>query len=247
MVELRGKAVTFAFYARTDSTEITTLRACVGEWDGTADSVTSDVVSSWGATPTWIANFECINTPSDITISSSWTQTSIAATLETDFNNLVMLVWTPNTEAQNDDFYLAQPQLVQGSSALDWSKISLSYTTDLREVQRYYQKTYDVDTAPGTGSTPNGYVVGGMGPNGAYITANGSWGVVMRSTPSCTFYDLAGSSGAATIFSGGAWSQSNGQTPAANGCFNYGHFERLSNGAGSSQALAYHVVANAEL
>lgn len=148
--ELRGQTVTFGFLARTDSTEITTLRAGIVEWTGTADSVTSDIVSSWSATPTLIANAAFINTPADITINSTLSQYSVSATLGTTFNNLIIFIWTPNTEAQNDDFYLGQIQLVKSSTVLDYDDIDLSYEEDLAQCAAFYQKSYNVDTAPGT-------------------------------------------------------------------------------------------------
>jgi hypothetical protein len=165
VIALRGKTVTFSFYARTDTTEITTLRAGVIEWTGTADTVTSDVVSSWNSTPTLIANAAFINTPADLTTSSAWAQYSITITLGATFNNLVLFIWTPNTEAQNDDFYLTQVQLVEAPAALSWSLIRKSYEEDYRECARFYEKSYDTDVLPGT-ATAVGECYGATIPSG---------------------------------------------------------------------------------
>lgn len=154
VIPLRGHKATLSFYARTDGTEITTIRACILQWAGTADSPTKDVVSSWSSTPTWISDVTCANTPADITISSSWSKTTITATLSTTFNNLGWFIWTPNTEAQNDDFYLAQIQLVDGNSSVPWPLTRLEPGPDLEECKRFYQKSYLLDVAPGTDTDP---------------------------------------------------------------------------------------------
>jgi hypothetical protein len=195
-VPLRGKQVTFAVYAKTDTTEITTLRTCIGEWTGTADTITRDVVGTWGATPTWIANYACANTPADQTISSSWTQLSTTVTLGTSVNNLIVCVWTPNAEAQNDDFYLSQAQLVEGSTAPAWKVVQKTFDEDLLEVRRYFQKSfaYDTPSAQNAGTT-----------NAVYIrqntSSNVSYGISlsprMRTTPSVTNFNPSASNSSA--------------------------------------------------
>ena len=147
---LRGKQVTLTFAARTDSTEITTIRAGIVEWTGTQDNPTRNIVSSWGATPTLIANAAFINTPGDLTISSTYTQFSITVTLGASLANLAVFIWTPNAEASGDDFYLKEVQLVKGSAAPTFDITEISAQQDLARCQRFYQKTYDVDIAPGT-------------------------------------------------------------------------------------------------
>lgn len=150
VTELRGQTVTFAFWVRTDTTEITTIRAALVNWTGTADSVTSDIVSSWSATPTLVANASYANTPADYTISSSWQQFTVTTTLSGSLNNLVLFVWTPNTEAQNDDFYVTQFQVVRGTAARSWSAISIPYAVDQNECEMFYEKTYQIDAGVAT-------------------------------------------------------------------------------------------------
>lgn len=189
-MQLRGLDVAFAFYARTDGTEITTLRACIGEWTSTADTITKDVVSSWAATPTWISNFACKNTPSDITISSSWSQSTTTVTLGTSVNNLILCVWTPNAEAQNDDFYLSQAQLVNGTSALNWYQVQNPYAFDLMESQRFYEKSSDLDTLPSAAALVNAFTwAAGSNSNGKGTVP---FKVTKFKAPSISFWDIAG-------------------------------------------------------
>jgi hypothetical protein len=142
--DLRGKTVQFSFWARTDGTEITTLRAAILEWTGSADVPTADVVSVWGATPTWAASYTADNTPADITISSAWSQATVSATVGASANNLVLVVWTPNQEVQNDDFYFGHPQLTTGAIAQPWSHIAKSEPVDHQEAMSFYWRQYGV-------------------------------------------------------------------------------------------------------
>lgn len=149
---LRGQAVSMSFWAKTNGTDITTVRAGIVEWTGTADAPTRDIVSSWAATPTLVATTAFANTPSDLTTSSTWTQFTVTATLGTTFTNLGIFIWTPNAEAQNDDLFITQVQLVAGSTAIAWNAVSLSPAADLNECQRFYEKSFAIDAITGGGS-----------------------------------------------------------------------------------------------
>ena len=91
------------------------------EWTGTADSVTSDIVSSWAATPTLIANAAYSNTPSDLALGASYQQYSFTVTLGQNFTNLILFFWTPEQEAQNDKLseILAKVEAIRESMELD--------------------------------------------------------------------------------------------------------------------------------
>jgi hypothetical protein len=59
IVGMFNQPVTLSFSARTSGSSIGNLKAVILAWNGTADTVTSDVVSAWGAdgvTPTWATN-----------------------------------------------------------------------------------------------------------------------------------------------------------------------------------------------
>lgn len=245
VVELRGKQVSLVFQARTDGTEVTTLRACLGEWTGTADSVTSDVVATWAATPTWIGSFACANTPADLTISSSWAQVTATATLGTTFNNLVLVVWTPNAEAENDDFYMTQVQLLQGSAGLSWDKVAKSYDQDLAEVRRFYEKSYDVDTDPGAATGIGAHCFATSNDAATNFRDSVRYFVEKRAVPTVNFWDLAGTGTAYTSYDAAA-AGTNGRTASASIVNNSKSGHAFN---GSHQAFSYcvHWVANAEL
>lgn len=214
-IPLRGLEMTFAFYARTDSTEITSLRACIGQWAGTADTLTKDVVSSWANTPTWISNFTCANTPADLTISSTWSQKSITATLNTStLNNAILCVWTTGAEAQDDDFYLSQTQFVPGPVARAWPTIAKSPALDLRECRQAYEKGADTDTLPASAALVNLFTWA------AGSNANGKGTVSFKETklkvPSISFWDAAGNPSRTTWWTGAA-AQTNNSNSASIG------------------------------
>lgn len=187
---LRGREATFAFYHRTDGTEITAIRAGIVEWTGTADSVTSDIVSSWADTPTLIANSAFINTPATITASSSWAQASVTATFGSSMNNAIVFIWTEGTEAQNDDFYLAQMQLVRGAAAIEWPYIAIPYTQDLLRNQRHFVKSYNVDVPAGAASEGQTLFIASRAytQNGANAIVSEKLAVDMFATPTITLY-----------------------------------------------------------
>src|SRR5690606_11621451 len=72
-----GDVVSLSFKARKGGSNATleTLRAAVIAWDGTKDTVTSDVVSAWnaaGSNPTLVTNWTYENTPSNLTLTDSY-------------------------------------------------------------------------------------------------------------------------------------------------------------------------------
>lgn len=151
--ELRGKQVTLGFWMKTTGTQIPTLRAAIVEWTGTANTVTSDIVSAWSATPTLVASAAYVTTPVDIAVTSSWSYYEITGSFSGSMNNAGVLIYTPNAEAQNDEFFITQVQLVRGNKARNWEAVGLTRSEDYARCARFYEKTYNQDIAPGTAST----------------------------------------------------------------------------------------------
>jgi hypothetical protein len=91
-------------------------------------------------------------------------------------------------------FYITGVQLEAGSVATPFER--RDYGRELIMCQRYYAKTYEVGTAPGT-NTSEGYFVGGTFAIDATTTWGASWRfpVSMRANPTVTFYTAAGTSG----------------------------------------------------
>ncbi len=59
----------------------------------------------------------------------------------------------------NNGFAVEQPYLNLGSTATVWARKNTSVAQELNACLRYYEKTYDLATAPGTSSTTAGGVI----------------------------------------------------------------------------------------
>jgi hypothetical protein len=141
MVGALGQVVTLSFQARISGTSISNVKAVVLAWSGTADTVTSDVVSAWGAdgvTPTFATNWTAENTPSNLAVTSSWATYRIQATIDTaNTKNLAVFIWCDDTTTTLGDFlYLTDIQLEIGAVASPFER--RSYGEELAFCQRYY-------------------------------------------------------------------------------------------------------------
>ena len=92
-------------------------------------------------------------------------------------------------------FYITGVQLEVGSQATSFD--FRSFGTELSLCQRYYQKTYDVGTTPGTNTSNS--TVGAYAYSGAQATGGFYFRVSMRTTPTVTLYSTIGTSGRFSI------------------------------------------------
>jgi hypothetical protein len=90
-------------------------------------------------------------------------------------------------------------QLEQNTSATPFER--RLYNQELANCQRYYEKSYDLATLPGTGGTPNGYTQT-FANNGVttagYIGCSERFKVEKRAAPTMTSYDWSGNAGKCT-------------------------------------------------
>ena len=92
-----------------------------------------------------------------------------------------------------NEWYITGVQLEVGTSASDFE--FLPYDVNLRRCQRYYEKSYDVNTAPGT-NTSNGVIIhSGSSNQSGNIQIPLIWKTPKRTSPSITSYTEAGTSG----------------------------------------------------
>lgn len=154
-LHLRGKEVTLQFEAASVAGNVE-LRAGIVEWEGTADGFNKDIVDTWAATPTLITDAIFSNTPADLGVTETeYNKFTITATLGTDFNNLGVFIWTPNTQGTSNRFQITKVALIENDTDVFWSQISKSKERDQVECQLFLNKSYDFDTAPGL-ATDNG-------------------------------------------------------------------------------------------
>jgi hypothetical protein len=141
IVGMFNQQCTLSFSARTTGSSIGNLKAVILAWNSTADTVTSDVVSSWnadGVTPTFATNWTAENTPQNLAPSNTWTRYNITATLDTaSTNNVAVFIWCDDMTTTLGDFlYITDVQLEVGALATPFERKTFSEV--LSDCQRYY-------------------------------------------------------------------------------------------------------------
>jgi hypothetical protein len=145
-IGLIGKTVTLSFNcAFTAGIAGNGVKAAIVSWTGTADAVTSDIVSAWngaGTDPTLVANWTYENTPVAITTSNINTRQSVTAAIDTaSTKNIGVFIWSDDVTTTGggatDGIYIADVQLEQGSAATPFER--RPYQTELNLCERYYQ------------------------------------------------------------------------------------------------------------
>jgi len=139
-----GGAVTLSFQAKVSATtKLDNVKCAIVAWSGTADSVTSDIISAWGAegtNPTLIANATYENTPANLNVTTSFATYSVTANVDTaSTSNIIVFIWSDVTDTTAGDFlYITNIQLEKGSTATSFDY--RPYGTELVLCQRYYFK-----------------------------------------------------------------------------------------------------------
>jgi Tfp pilus assembly protein PilV len=142
-IGLIGNTVTLSFKARVSSTtKLDNLKAAIISWSGTADAVTSDIISAWGAentNPTLVANWTYENTPADLNPTTSWASYSVSAAVDTaSTKNIGVFIWSDVTDTTLGDFlYITDVQLEIGSVATPFER--RPYGLEFWLCQRYYE------------------------------------------------------------------------------------------------------------
>lgn len=139
---LIGNTVTLSFKARASSTaSLDNVKCAIVAWSGTADTVTSDIISAWnveGTNPTLIANATYENTPANLGVTTSWQTYSVSANVDTiNTRNIVVFIWSDVTVTTAGHFlYITDVQLESGTVATPFERRSIG--TELALCQRYY-------------------------------------------------------------------------------------------------------------
>lgn len=215
---LRGQSVTLKL-GRLRLSSSANIRMALLEWTGTEDSVTSDVVSDWTSASYTAGGFFLGSsivvrnvTQQALTAATLTDGTEITATLGSTFNNLIVMVWTESTVAQNVTLDIAKAKLERGTKATLFDQ--LPYQTEEHLCRRYYQQTFPAGVAPvqNVGNSI-GALFGVPGQTNQLFGAQWFFTPAMRSTPSIVTYspdaasadwsDQAGAKPTRTITSNG--------------------------------------------
>ena len=142
-VGLTGGTVTLSFKAKVSATtKLDNVKAAVVAWSGTADTVTSDIISAWGAegtNPTLIANATYENTPANLSVTTSYATYSVTASVDTaSTTNIIVFIWSDVTDTTAGDFlYVTDVQIESGAVATPFEQRPVG--TELVLCQRYYE------------------------------------------------------------------------------------------------------------
>ena len=117
-----GQTVSLSFKARMAAADDNThsLKAVVLSWSSTADTVTSDVVDAWGATPTYVANWTAENIPASNTLTTTEQTFEIEGiAIDTaSTTNIAVFIFCDQTDGVVDDaVIITDVQLELGSLA----------------------------------------------------------------------------------------------------------------------------------
>jgi hypothetical protein len=146
-----GKNVSFSFYARAGA-----------NYSTASSALSVRLVSGTGIDQ----NFDTGYTGSvdviltNVTLTTSWQRFTVTGAVGSTATELGMQFQaTPvGTAGANDWFEVTGVQLEVGNQASPYTPAGSSYQAELAMCQRYYQKSYAIDTAPGA-SFPGGYSV----------------------------------------------------------------------------------------
>jgi hypothetical protein len=191
------------------SSTVTHVRAAIVGWTGTADSITSDIVSSWnaeGTNPTMVASWQMLNTPVDLSVSN----VDGVATLNkienvlvplNTYNNIGVFIWSDDTATTvGHQIAITGVKLEVGSRCTAYRE--RNFTQEVAMSQRYYCKTFPLATATGDNVTALGCLqVWSSSTSSTGVRAMWRFPVEMRTTPTITTYNT----GAGTA---GAWNRS---------------------------------------
>ena len=143
--DLYGENVTLSFKAKVSSTtKLDNVKAGVVSWVGTADSVTSDIISAWGAegtNPTLIANAHFQNTPANLGVTTEYQEFVIEnVQVRPDTKNLIVFLFSDVTDTTAGDFlFFTDVQLEQGETNTPFER--RDHGEVLQQCQRYFQRS----------------------------------------------------------------------------------------------------------
>jgi hypothetical protein len=188
--DIIGQTVTLSFQAKVSATtKLDNVKCAIVAWSGTADTVTSDIISAWGVEgtdPTLIANATYENTPANLNVTTSFATYTVSAAVDTaSTTNIIVFIWSDVTDTTLGDFlYVTNVQLEAGSVASPFER--RDYGRELMMCYRYYYRLF-----PGSNSSSFGF--NGYAFSATSAPMSGAFPVQMRVDP--TALEQSGTAG----------------------------------------------------
>lgn len=158
---LIGNTVTLSFKAQVSSTtNLDNVKAAIIAWSGTADTVTSDIISAWGAentNPTLITNATYENTPANLGVTTSWAEYSVSAAIDTaNTKNIIVFIWSDvTTTSLTERLRITDVQLEVGDRPTGFEY--RQYEDELAHCQRYFEVDAGINLIHGDVTAGSGY------------------------------------------------------------------------------------------
>jgi hypothetical protein len=186
---LIGKTLTFSFWAKAEGTSSNMFIRAFVPSSGTPDS--------WTVGRTY-TNDTQIFAKNGNTITASWQKFTASFVVPSSAINGLAIGIGCVTTATNDGFSTTGFQLEEGPVVNDFVRAGVDIGSELALCQRYYEKSYPLDTPPGTsigsGSTPCRATAASTGTFGLQLTI--AYKVTKRAVPSTVnFFSTSGVSG----------------------------------------------------
>lgn len=180
---LRSTTVVFSATLLVNVTALGNIKMAILEFTGTADAVSGDPISSWGAdgvTPTLAANWAFITTPTNLNVPTSSLATySVTGTVGASANNIAVMVWNDDkVHGAGDYFRVGRCQLEEGSVATPYER--RDYSDEMSMCQRYYLKIIGVVGGPL-------YLLGNASAASQYVSGHYLWPSKMRIAPTVAY------------------------------------------------------------
>lgn len=231
-LDLQNATVTISFMARSvnsnaGSTALTVRTRTIAGIDG-------------GCT------FAGSNADSSVTLTTTWTRYTVTRTLPAIFGSL-SLEFVLGSHVSGDGIMLSQIQLEAGSVATPFER--RSYGQELALCQRYYEKSYPTDVAPGTNTGDANGSIMNVAINTADFYTYGTFRfqTTKRAIPTVTLYNPV--TGQAGGFRGVTDGSNNAATSTVSfiGHTGVGRVAAASNNMTGNWVYAFHFSASAEL
>ncbi|MES2241864.1 MAG: hypothetical protein V4639_03235 [Pseudomonadota bacterium] len=170
------------------------IRIGILQWTGTADAISANPISAWGAegtNPTLAAGWAFANVPAAVAVTTSWADyTAENVAISASATNLAVLIWSDDkTNTQTTDILRIGGYVVLASGAVAPPKAVAKYIDELTTCQRYVRSTFPRGTVPAQN----------VGSTGAWcfpaLTTNNKmqsavhWDLPMFAAPTVTFYN----------------------------------------------------------
>ena len=148
-IPLRGKTVVFQAKLKASTAKTVRMAILQLQSTGTMDTIPGTFVTAWNVDstdPTLGTNLAVVTGAESKSVTTSWQNFSVSVTAPSDCKNLICAIWTDADFSAGDELNIAEAGLFLGNSTIAWSPRNTSI--ELFLCQRYYWKTFALDTAP---------------------------------------------------------------------------------------------------